>query len=65
MKIPASEPYQPHLLEALRDPNEAAEYLNAVLAECDVDLLVLALNNVAEANGGLDQLHRKIHFTTA
>ncbi|MEW6238100.1 MAG: hypothetical protein AB1656_22150 [Candidatus Omnitrophota bacterium] len=65
MKDQASEPYQPHLLEALRDPCEAAEYLNAVLEEGDVNLLLLALKNVAEANGGLDQLPRKIHFTAA
>ena len=54
MKFPTSESYQPHLLEALRDPGEAAAYLNTVLEEGDVDLLILALKNVAEANGGLD-----------
>ena len=65
MENPATKEYQSLLIESLRDPHEAAEYLNAVMEEGDPDLLVLALKNVAEAQGGLEQLARKIHFIAA
>jgi len=47
----ASRPYRPELLKALRDPAEAAEYLNAALEEDSNELFLLALRNVAEAHG--------------
>ena len=47
----ASRPYRPELLRALRDPTEAAEYLNAALAENSNELFLLALRNVAESHG--------------
>ena len=47
----ASKNYQESLLASLRDPEEAAEYLNAALEEDDEEVFLLALNNVAEANG--------------
>lgn len=47
----ASRPYKPTLLEGLKDPLEAAEYLNAALEENASDLFLLALRNVAEAHG--------------
>ncbi len=43
--------YQESLLASLRDPQEAAEYLNAALEESDERVFLLALNNVAQANG--------------
>lgn len=43
--------YQESLLVSLRDPEEAAEYLNAALEESDEKVFLLALNNVAQANG--------------
>lgn len=43
--------YQESLLASLRDPEEAAEYLNAALEESDERVFLLALNNVAQANG--------------
>jgi probable addiction module antidote protein len=46
--------YQAALLESLRDPEEAAAYLNAALEENSEDaeeLFLLALRNVAEARG--------------
>lgn len=46
----ASKNYQESLLASLRDPEEAAEYLNAALEEGDEQLFLLALSNVAEAN---------------
>jgi probable addiction module antidote protein len=54
-----SKAYQPDLLESLRDPGEAEEYLNAALEEGDPELFLPALRNVAEAQGGVAQLAEK------
>jgi DNA-binding phage protein len=44
-----SRSYQAQLIAALKDPDEAAAYLNAALEEGSVELFLLALQNVAEA----------------
>ena len=54
--------YQTELLEALRDPHEAAEYLNAAIEEAEPQIFVLALKNVMEAQGGFTQVAEKIDF---
>jgi probable addiction module antidote protein len=54
-----SKAYQPDLIESLRDAGEAEEYLNAALEEDDPELFLLALRNVAEAQGGVAQLAKK------
>lgn len=54
-----SRAYQPDLIESLRDSKEAEEYLNAALEEDDPELFLLALRNVAEAQGGVAQLAEK------
>ena len=54
-----SKAYQPDLIESLRDVGEAEEYLNAALEEDDPELFLLALRNVAEAQGGVAQLAEK------
>jgi probable addiction module antidote protein len=54
-----SKAYQPDLIENLRDVGEAEEYLNAALEENDPELFLLALRNVAEAQGGVAQLAEK------
>jgi len=51
--------YQADLIESLRDPREAQEYLNAALEEEDMEPFLLALRNVAEAQGGMAQLADK------
>ena len=51
-----SKAYQPNLIENLRDVGEAEEYLNAALEEDNPELFLLALRNVAEAQGGVAQL---------
>ncbi len=51
--------YQEDLIEALKDPREAAAYLNAAIEEGDRELFLLALRNVAEARGGMTALSRK------
>ena len=43
--------HQKSLLETLKDPKEAAEYLNAALEEGDNELFLLALKNVVKASG--------------
>ncbi|MEX2491299.1 MAG: addiction module antidote protein [Nitrospirales bacterium] len=54
--MPKSKSYQPKLLEALKDPDEAAEYLNVALEEGDREVFLLALRNVANARGGITKL---------
>jgi probable addiction module antidote protein len=54
-----SKAYQADLIENLRDVGEAEEYLNAALEEDDPELFLLALRNVAEAQGGVAQLAEK------
>ena len=47
----ASRPYKESLLEDLKDPSEAAEYLTAALEDDSPDVFLLALRDVAEAHG--------------
>jgi probable addiction module antidote protein len=54
--------YQPDLIESLHDAGEAKEYLNAALEEDDPELFLLALRNVAEAQGGMGQLAEKANL---
>jgi probable addiction module antidote protein len=51
--------YQEDLIEALKDPREAAAYLNAAMEEGDRELFLLALRNVAEAHGGMAAISEK------
>jgi probable addiction module antidote protein len=51
--------YQEDLIEALKDPREAAAYLNAAMEEGDRALFLLALRNVAEAHGGMSAVSQK------
>ena len=51
--------YQEDLVNALKDPREAAAYLNAAIEEGDRAVFLLALRNVAEAQGGMAALARK------
>jgi probable addiction module antidote protein len=43
--------YQESLLQALQNPQEAAEYLTAALEDGDSAVFLLALRNVADAQG--------------
>ncbi len=47
-----SKSYQEELIESLKDPEEAAEYLTAALEDGDPEVFLLALRDVAEARGG-------------
>ena len=53
--------HQKSLLETLKDPREAAEYLNAALEEGDNELFLLALKNVVKASG-VTNIARKAHL---
>lgn len=51
--------YHEGLIKRLKSPALQAAYLNAVLEEGDSKLLLKALRNVAEANGGMRRLAAK------
>ena len=53
--------YQEDLGNALKDPREAAAYLNTAIEEGDRAVFLLALRNVAEAQGGMTALARRAH----
>ena len=48
--------YQTDLLKALKDPVEAAEYLNAALEEGEPEIFLLALRDVVDSYGGMSKL---------
>lgn len=60
--------YQEWLLEKLQDHDEAVAYLNAALEESlrgdeeSQHLFLIALRNVAEAQGGIGALAKKAHL---
>lgn len=51
--------YKIHLDERLKDPKEAAGYLNAALEDDDPHVFLLALKDVADSMGGMSQLSNK------
>lgn len=42
--------YQEDLVEALKDPLEAAAYLNAAIEDRDKEVFLLAMRNVAQSH---------------
>lgn len=46
--------YHASLIESLKDPKEAAAYLGAVFEDGDIELISLALKDVAEAQRSAD-----------
>jgi len=56
---PASVAHRPHLLEWLKDPENAAAYVEAALEEGDPAGLLQALRNVAESRGGVARIAAK------
>jgi len=59
----ASLPYEGWLVEQLKDPAEAAAYLEAVLEDGDQAAIMLALRHVAQARGGLAMVASKARLT--
>ncbi len=56
-------PYEGWLIEQLKDPVEAAAYLEAVFDDGDQAAIMLAIRQVAQAQGGLATIARKAHLT--
>lgn len=54
--------YQEDLIEALKDPIEAAAYINAAIEDGDREVFLLALRNVAQAHGGMSTVAEKAHL---
>lgn len=51
--MPTHKSYYSYLIESLKDPAEAAAYLDAVLEDGNLEEILLALKNVAEAHRNL------------
>ncbi len=66
--MPRYRDYQEELIEYLKDHDEAVAYLNAAWEESlkgdeeSQKLFLLALRNVAEAQGGLGKLARRVRI---
>lgn len=58
-----SSSYHNELIERLKDPHFAEEYLNIALSDDDVRVFLVALKNVAEAHcGGMSALATKANL---
>jgi probable addiction module antidote protein len=57
--------YQNYLIKSLKDPEEAAGYLNAALEDGDISVFLLALQNVIQAQDGISKLADKTHKSRA
>ena len=51
-----SKSYISDLMESLKDPVEAAEYLNAALEDGEPEVFLLALRDVVDSRGGMSKL---------
>ncbi|NGX40974.1 MAG: hypothetical protein KR126chlam4_00806 [Candidatus Anoxychlamydiales bacterium] len=51
--------YKKSLVERLKNPKEAAAYLNASLEDDDLRVFLVALRDVAEAHGGVSSLAKE------
>jgi len=55
--------YREWLLESLKDPKEAAAYLEAAWEDGDNGVLCAAMKDVTEANGGVSRLAKRLGFS--
>ena len=59
--------FKDYHIEQLRDPDDARIYLSVALGDYakdgDIDAFLLAVRDVAEAQGGLSQLAERLSFT--
>ncbi len=56
-------PYEDWLIEQLKDPVEAAAYIEAVIEQGDQAAIMVALRQVAQAQGGIAEIARKAKLT--
>lgn len=58
--------YRDEFIDSLKDPNEAYVYLQVAIEEYqednDTQALLVALRNIADAQGGMTELARKTHL---
>lgn len=55
---PRSIPWEPYLIDSLKNPKAAEGYLNAALDDDDPRVFLLALRDVTEAHGGMSKIAR-------
>ena len=55
-------PYDDDLMEWLKDPVNAAEYINAAIEDGDREVFLLTLRDVARARGGMAAVAEKAHL---
>lgn len=60
--MPNKRSYQYDLEESLKDPQEAAAYLNAAIEDGDRAVFLLALRNVVKAQGGMTAVAAKANL---
>ncbi len=58
--MPRSTSYHEKLIQDLKNPLEAAAYIEVVLEEGDAKMLSKALKNVIEAHGGIDRFSAQV-----
>jgi probable addiction module antidote protein len=61
--VEPSLPYEEWLLQQLKDPSEAAAYLEAAIEQGDQKALMVALRHVAMAQGGVAAVARRAKVT--
>ncbi len=57
-----SKPHKNFLFERLKNPKEAAAYLNAALQDEDPGIFLIALRDIAQANGGMAHVAQEAHL---
>jgi probable addiction module antidote protein len=57
-----SKDFKEYLLEQLKDPEEAAAYINAAMEDEDPRVFLIAIQDVAEAMGGMSWLAKEAHL---
>ena len=62
-RIPASVPHESWLVFRMKDPKQAAAYLEAAIEDGDQGSLMLALRHIAQALGGVAAIARKSKLT--
>lgn len=56
-------PYEPWLIRRLRNPEHAAAYLEAVIEDGHQGAIMIALREIAKAQGGIARVARKAKLT--
>jgi probable addiction module antidote protein len=62
-RVPASVPYKPDFIKRLQNRRYAAEYLQSVLDDGDMPLLLATLRDLAEAYGGMTAVAEKAQIS--